>query len=48
MTEDQARLADTAMSCFRFMNDARQWEERRLRELNISMYVYYTAVDTRR
>ena len=48
MTEDQARLADTAMSCFRFMNDAKQWEERRLRELNISMYVYYTAVDIRR
>ena len=40
MTEEQARLADTAMSCFRFMNDVKLWEERRLRELNVSMYVY--------
>ena len=47
MTEEQARLADTAMSCFRFMNDAKLWEERRLRELDVSMYVYYSAVDTR-
>jgi len=47
MTEEQARLADTAMSCFRFMNDAKLWEERRLRELNVSTYVYNSAVDTR-
>ena len=48
MAEEQARLADTAMSCFRFMNDAKLWEERRLRELNVAMYVSHSAVDARR
>ena len=48
MTEEQARLADTAMSCFRFMNDAKLWEERRLRELNVAMYVSNSAGDARR
>ena len=47
MAEEQARLADTAMSCFRFMNDTKLWEERRLRKLNVAMYVSHSAVDAR-
>jgi hypothetical protein len=46
MPEEQARLAETGMSCFCFMKDAKLWEERRLRELDVSMYVNNTAVDT--
>jgi hypothetical protein len=40
MPEEQARIAETGLSCFRFMHDAKLWEEQRLRELNVSMYVY--------
>jgi hypothetical protein len=29
------------------MNDAKLWEERRLRELKVSMYVYKTTAVTR-
>jgi hypothetical protein len=46
MPEEQARLAETGMSCFRFMKDAKLWEERRLRELDVSMYVNNITVDT--
>jgi hypothetical protein len=46
MPEEQARLAETGMSCFRFMKDAKLWEEQRLRELDVSMYVDNTTVDT--
>jgi hypothetical protein len=38
--EEEARLAETGLSCFRFMRDAKQWEEQRIRELDLSMYVY--------
>lgn len=38
--EEEARLAETGLSCFRFMRDAKQWEEQRIRELDVSMYVY--------
>ncbi|KAN0133436.1 hypothetical protein V8E53_008604, partial [Lactarius tabidus] len=31
--DEQARLAEAGMSCFRFMRDAKLWEEQRLREL---------------
>ena len=37
--EEQVRLAEIGLSCFRFMRDAKLWEEQRLRELNVSMYV---------
>ncbi|KAH9975031.1 hypothetical protein BGW80DRAFT_1444614 [Lactifluus volemus] len=33
--EEQARLAEAGMSCFRFMRDAKLWEERRLRDLGV-------------
>jgi len=33
---EQARLAEAGMSCFRFMRDAKLWEEQRLRELSVS------------
>ncbi|KAH9987980.1 hypothetical protein BJV77DRAFT_1023811 [Russula vinacea] len=35
--EEKARLAETGMSCFRFMHDAKLWEEQRIRELDVSM-----------
>jgi hypothetical protein len=38
--QEQARLVDTGLLCFRFMHDAKLWEEQRLRELNVSMYVF--------
>lgn len=38
--EEKARLAETGLSCFRFMHDAKLWEAQRLRELDVSMYVY--------
>ena len=34
--DEQARLAEAGMSCFRFMRDAKLWEEQRLRELSVS------------
>lgn len=34
--DEQARLAEAGMSCFRFMRDAKLWEEQRLRELSLS------------
>ncbi|KAH9961966.1 hypothetical protein BC827DRAFT_1200810 [Russula dissimulans] len=36
MPEEQVRLAETGMSCFRFMRNAKLWEEQRLGELGIS------------
>ncbi|KAH8982569.1 hypothetical protein EDB86DRAFT_3086081 [Lactarius hatsudake] len=33
---EQARLAEVGMSCFRFMRDAKFWEEQRLRKLDVS------------
>ncbi|KAI0300632.1 hypothetical protein B0F90DRAFT_1817399 [Multifurca ochricompacta] len=35
--EETARLAENGMSCFRFMRDAKLWEEQRLRELDVSV-----------
>ncbi len=34
--DEQARLAEAGMSCFRFMRDAKFWEEQRLHELSVS------------
>ncbi|KAH8984138.1 hypothetical protein EDB92DRAFT_1951045 [Lactarius akahatsu] len=34
--DEQVRLAEVGMSCFRFMRDAKFWEEQRLRELDVS------------
>jgi len=34
--DEQARLAEAGVSCFRFMRDAKSWEELRLGELNVS------------
>jgi hypothetical protein len=45
--EEQARLAETGLLCFRFMHDAKLWEEQRLRELNVSMYVYGLIANAR-
>lgn len=39
ISEEKARLAETGLSCFRFMHDAKLWEEQRLRELDVSMCV---------
>ncbi|KAI0289006.1 hypothetical protein BC826DRAFT_643617 [Russula brevipes] len=33
----EPRLAETGLSCFRFMSDAKRWEEQRLRELDVSI-----------
>lgn len=38
--DEQALLAEAGMSCFRFMRDAKLWEEQRLRELSVSSYVH--------
>jgi hypothetical protein len=38
--DEHARLAEAGVSCFRFMRDAKSWEEQRLRELRVSSYVY--------
>ncbi|KAF8476404.1 hypothetical protein DFH94DRAFT_110623 [Russula ochroleuca] len=35
--EERARLAETGLSCFGFMHDAKLWEEERLRELDVSI-----------
>ncbi|KAI0262115.1 hypothetical protein BC834DRAFT_845277 [Gloeopeniophorella convolvens] len=38
--EEEGRLADVAVSCFQFLRDAKLWEERRLRELDVPVYVF--------
>jgi hypothetical protein len=34
--DEQGRLAEAGLKCFRFMRDAKFWEEQRLRELSVS------------